>query len=151
MSWQEDWEWTLGFGKVEVAAILTRGFLWRHGDESSVEWSSREDGKREDLENRCLVKKGFYCKRTEENGWRAFAFFFFNMRESEAFFCCYLEWSFKMGNMDDARVRWLTVGTESLSRCEVSSQAPADEQEALGSSTVKKGKERIYTQMKVLL
>lgn len=55
-----------------------------------------------------------------------------------------------MGNVDDARVRWLTVGAESLSRCEVSSQAPVEEQEALGSSTVKKGKERKYTQMKVV-
>ena len=53
-----------------------------------------------------------------------------------------------MGNVDDARVRWL--GAESLSRCEVSSQALEEEQEALGSSTVKKGKERIYTQMKVV-
>lgn len=82
---QEDWELTLGFGKVEVVAILKRGFSWHHGDESPVEWNSRENGKREDLKNRCLVRKGFYCTGTEENGWRGFAFFF-NMRESEVFF-----------------------------------------------------------------
>ena len=84
--WQEDWEWTLGFGKVEVVAILKRGFSRYQGEESSVEWSSREDGKREDLENRCLVKKGFYCKGTEENGWRAFACFFLMCEKVKQFF-----------------------------------------------------------------